>query len=218
MRTLNLFLLFFFLFALNSYSLPKCEGDDFTKWNNCYGTYTFPSGTKYVGEWKFHSESKNGMYHGQGTETFASGAKYVGEHKDGNRHGQGTYTFGKGPWEGDKYVGEWKDNNPHGQGTHTFANGTKWEGLWVEGEFKGEKVEEIKTNVTLKKYYNTKVTPRGFFRGIYYWVGNIVCSVTYNLGITGDCGYKNRIQTGMIIFWLLLITIVGGLFGNRKKF
>jgi hypothetical protein len=191
MKILNLFLIFFFLFALNSYSLPECEGDDFIKWNNCYGTYTFASGTKYVGEWKFHSESGNGMHHGQGTKTYASGAKYVGEWKDGNKHGKGTYTF---------------------------ASGTKWEGLWVENEFKGEKVEEIKTNVTLKKYYNTNVTPRGFFRGIYYWVGDIACSVTYNLGITGYCVYKTRIQTGMIIFWFFLISIGVALFGNRKKF
>ena len=52
MRTLNLFLLFFFLFALNSYSLPRCEGDDFKKWDNCKGTLTSSNGEKYVGEWK----------------------------------------------------------------------------------------------------------------------------------------------------------------------
>jgi|TARA_B110000116_G_scaffold258885_1_gene260442 hypothetical protein len=99
MRTLNLFLLFFFLFALNSYSFPECEGDLFIKWNNCKGTMTYPDGDKYVGEWK------DGKGHGQGTYTWASGSKYVGEWKDGKRQGQGTYTFGKGPNEGDRYVG-----------------------------------------------------------------------------------------------------------------
>ena len=99
MRTLNLFLLFFFLFSINSYSLPKCEGDDPTKLNNCYGTYTYPSGSKYVGEFK------DGNRHGKGTFTFPGGAKYVGEYKDGKNHGQGTFTFPSG----DKYVGEWKD-------------------------------------------------------------------------------------------------------------
>jgi hypothetical protein len=99
MRTLNLFLLFFFLFALNSYSLPKCEGDDSTKWHKCNGTLTWSEGDKYVGEYK------DGKGHGQGTYTWASGSKYVGEWKDGKRQGQGTYTFGKGPNEGDRYVG-----------------------------------------------------------------------------------------------------------------
>jgi chromate transport protein ChrA len=50
---------------------------------------------------------------------------------------------------------------------------------------------------------------RGFFRGIYYYVGDIVCSVFYNLGISGDCRYQ--IEIGTVIFWLLLIMIVGSL-------
>ena len=76
MRTLNLFLLFFFLFALNSYSLPECEGDDFNKWDRCFGTAE-QGGEKYVGEWK------DGKKHGKGTMTFPDGSKYVGEWKDG---------------------------------------------------------------------------------------------------------------------------------------
>ena len=179
MRTLNLFLLFFFLFALNSYSLPECEGDDFAKWNNCKGTesvdgdnyageykdgkwhgegtFTWRDGTKYVGEYK------DGKRHGQGTYTFANGGKYVGEFKDGKRHGQGTLILangkkyvgeykdgkyhGKGTYtypDGSKYVGEYKDGNRHGQGTYTSASGAKYEGLWVENEFKGEKVGGIR--------------------------------------------------------------------------
>ena len=90
MRTLNLFLLFFFLFALNSYSLPNCEGDDPTKYNNCKGTFTFPDGEKYVGE------VKDGKKHGRGTYTYANGDKYVGEFKDGNWNGKGTYIFENG--------------------------------------------------------------------------------------------------------------------------
>jgi hypothetical protein len=49
-----------------------------------FGTYTFASGSKYVGEFK------DGKYNGQGTATFASGEKYVGEWKDGKYNGQGT--------------------------------------------------------------------------------------------------------------------------------
>ena len=77
MRTLNLFLLFFFLFALNSYSLPKCEGDDYTKWSNCKGTFTFKNGDKYIGEFK------SGKRHGKGFYTAVNGDKYVGEWKNG---------------------------------------------------------------------------------------------------------------------------------------
>jgi hypothetical protein len=153
MRTLNLFLLFFFLFALNSYSLPKCNPNN-ENWNNCYGTFTsdgqryeggfknnkmhgqgtyiFADGEKYVGEWK------DGLNHGQGTTTLANGNKYEGEYKNNKRNGQGTYTYS----DGRKYEGEWKDGKQHGQGTYTFTDGVKWVGPWVEDEFKGEKVGE----------------------------------------------------------------------------
>jgi hypothetical protein len=112
MRTLNLFLLFFFLFALNSYSLPECNPNS-KIWNNCYGTFTS-----------------------------ANGNKFAGEYKDDKKHGQGTYTWA----EGDKYVGEYKDDKKHGQGTYTFQDGRRYEGPWVEGEFKGEKVEGISSD------------------------------------------------------------------------
>ena len=39
---------------------------------------------------------EGGKRHGYGTFTWASGAKYVGEYKDGKRHGQGTQTFANG--------------------------------------------------------------------------------------------------------------------------
>ena len=70
---------------------------------NGYGTYTFESGSKYVGEFK------DGNWHGRGTYTWASGSKYVGEFKDGKRHGQGTFTWAdgrveKGIWKNDELV------------------------------------------------------------------------------------------------------------------
>ena len=54
--------------------------------NNGYGTYTWNTGDKYVGE------HRDGKPNGQGTYTWANGNKYVGEYKDGKYHGQGTYT------------------------------------------------------------------------------------------------------------------------------
>ena len=47
MKTLNLFLLFFFLFALNSYSLPECTGKETIAWDLCLG-----KASTYEGEWK----------------------------------------------------------------------------------------------------------------------------------------------------------------------
>jgi len=48
---------------------------------------------------------------GQGTYTWASGSKYVGEFMNDMMHGQGTFTYAdgrieKGLWENNKYLGE----------------------------------------------------------------------------------------------------------------
>ena len=77
-------------------NLPECKKQGY--WTNCFGTYTWSDGDKYVGEWK------DDIPDGQGTYTWSDGDKYVGEFKDGKRDGQGTFTYAAGS----SYVGEWK--------------------------------------------------------------------------------------------------------------
>jgi len=58
----SLVFIFTLSFSINAYALKDCSSLFFWKeWNNCEGTFTFPDGAKYVGEWK---DSK---WHGQGT-------------------------------------------------------------------------------------------------------------------------------------------------------
>ena len=90
-----------------------------------YGTYIWPSGNKYVGEWV------DGMMHGQGIYTTQDGDKYVGENYENMFQGQGTYYY----IDGGVYVGEWKDDERHGEGKMTHADGTIEEGQWEEDEF-----------------------------------------------------------------------------------
>ena len=87
------------LSSTEGWSLSPCESSDSSTWNNCFGTYTWPSGDIYVGEFK------DGTGHGHGTITYPDGEKYVGGWKDGKKHGYGTYTYASGA----KYVGEVKD-------------------------------------------------------------------------------------------------------------
>ena len=130
MKTLNLFLLFLLFFSVNSYSLPKCEGD-WILWDNCEGTLNETNGLlkghEYVGEWK------DSNMHGKGTYTWPSGDKYVGEWKIGQFNGKGIYTSGSGKYKGDVYEGQFKNGNRDGYGTYTFADGTKIEGQWKNG-------------------------------------------------------------------------------------
>ena len=88
------------------------------------GTFTWPSGQKYVGE------IKDDKRHGQGTFTYPDGDKFVGEFKDGKRNGQGTYTWPSG----DKFVGEFKDGKQNGQGTFTWSDGDKEVAVYKDGE------------------------------------------------------------------------------------
>lgn len=109
--------------------LPACQGSDISSWSNCFGTQTYPSGAKYVGEFR------DGKQNGQGIATYPGGFNYVGEFKDGNFNGQGTLTPAN---SGDKYIGEFKDGKPNGQGTHIFPDGGKYIGEFKDFKFNGQ--------------------------------------------------------------------------------
>jgi len=56
------------LSSTEGWSLPPCEGNNYSTWTNCFGTHTFADKAKYVGE------LKNGSMHGQGTLTAPDGS------------------------------------------------------------------------------------------------------------------------------------------------
>jgi len=115
-----------FLWCNTAAALPKCIGEDISKWTMCEGTFLFESGRKYIGEWK---DSKP---HGQGALTYADGSQtYVGDWRGGLRHGQGTFTY----LDGRKYIGEWIKSEHHGQGTSTEINGKKYIGQFRNDKF-----------------------------------------------------------------------------------
>ena len=74
--------------AGKSFALPQCPSSGV--FHECFGTYTYDSGIKYVGEWR------NGKSHGQGAFTFPDGDKYVGEFRDGKANGHGIHTWANG--------------------------------------------------------------------------------------------------------------------------
>ena len=74
------------LLCNKAFSLPKCQGEDVSKWTMCEGIKTTSKGSKYVGEFK------DGKYHGKGTITNAAGDKYIGGWNNGKFFGEGTLT------------------------------------------------------------------------------------------------------------------------------
>ena len=130
----SVYLLLVYAVSVSATDLPECPQDQSQRYHNCYGTYRYESGNKYVGEWR---DSKQ---HGQGTFYFAVGSKYVGEWRDGKRHGQGTFSY----VSGNKYVGEYRNGKLHGQGIYYDSDGTVLnQGIWQDGEFIGSRSNEI---------------------------------------------------------------------------
>jgi predicted heme/steroid binding protein len=57
-----------------SFALPACPSNGY--FHNCFSTYDFANGDKYVGEWNGNKKNV------QGTFIWPDGEKYVGEWKD----------------------------------------------------------------------------------------------------------------------------------------
>ena len=123
---------------------------------NCYsgiGTYKYPSGAKYSGEFR------NGKIHGNGILYFSNGNKYTGEWVNQYREGQGKMVFASGEvytgsfrkskfsgngtmvfTDGERYVGQWSDDIQHGRGTYYYADGDRYEGNFRRGKLHGQGV------------------------------------------------------------------------------
>ena len=119
MKKLILFSTFFF--SVSVYALPDCPSDYSVRWHNCFGSFPFEWGDKYVGEFK------DFKLHGQGTYTYADGSKYVGEFKDDKLHGQGTFIFvdGKrlvGHFMNGEYIPDICEDMGLVKGTESFGN------------------------------------------------------------------------------------------------
>ncbi len=118
---------------------------------NGYGTFVYPGGAKYVGEFR------EGKAHGKGILYFANGNKYIGYWAENHRHGSGRFLFAEGheyigeiQWDkfhgkgvmryanGDRYEGDWADNQPNGLGKYFFHTGERYEGEFRQGRFHGK--------------------------------------------------------------------------------
>ena len=115
MKKLLSIIVFSLLSCNTAFALPKCQGEDNSKWTMCVGSMTTSMGSKYSGEFK------NGKYHGQGSTTNITGDKYVGGWKDGKFYGKGTLTYSNG----NKKNGVWKDGKVNKQSVLTPSNDDK---------------------------------------------------------------------------------------------
>ena len=118
---------------------------------NGYGTCVFPSGSKYIGDFR------RGKLHGKGIFYFSDGNKYIGHWVDQYREGEGRMVFKSGDEykgffkrnkfhgygvmryaNGNVYEGQWENNHQHGQGSFSYVNGDRYDGNFLEGQCDGE--------------------------------------------------------------------------------
>ncbi len=163
--------LFFLVIGVSHvWALPACPSSGYL--NNCYGTFVWDSGDKYVGEFK------EGLPHGQGTHTFVNrekydtseyGEKYEGEFQDLHFHGQGTLTFP----DGSKWVGAWKNSQLNGYAVTYYADGS----INQEGIFKDNKFLKAQTKPKAPHVWALPACPSsGYFHncyGTHTWGGGL---------------------------------------------
>jgi hypothetical protein len=145
-------------------SLPACPSSGY--FDRCFGTYTFPSGEKYVGEFK------NNLRHGQGTFYALSGTvvsegiwvdgKFIksesvqrvsGNKKPACSRGELHNCIGTIEWAGgQKYVGEMMNNNANGLGTMYLNGRVVSQGKFVQNKLV-ESIDISNWNDEEKKYY-----------------------------------------------------------------
>ena len=148
LKYLVISLLISFPVSAEKSKLPKCEGDDYTKWSDCFAKIKFPR-IEYEGEWK------NGMFYGKGIAkdtngtmigqfeknlmisgkvNFIDGSSYEGEFKNDQFHGKGKYVDNDGSF----YVGEFKLGYEDGLGKLVYNNGDVMEGQFKNGYLNGK--------------------------------------------------------------------------------
>ncbi|MCB1820616.1 MAG: PEGA domain-containing protein, partial [Candidatus Competibacteraceae bacterium] len=122
---------------------------------NGRGTYRYPDGSEYSGDFrnakmhgrgtyvyagrgeKYEGEWRNGVINGQGTYYYRSGNRYDGQWRNGRKNGQGVYLYAG---RGDRYEGQFANDQPNGQGTYYYSNGDRYEGEWRNGRKHGQGV------------------------------------------------------------------------------
>lgn len=114
------------------------------------GTYVYPSGAKYSGQfvnsriqgigtlWMNNGNVYSGQWNnnyreGKGKMVFKNEDVYTGDFFRSKMQGVGTMRF----FAGGQYSGEWMDDLPHGKGRYTYANGERYEGLLTFGKRNG---------------------------------------------------------------------------------
>ena len=116
------------LFSNVANAKPKCIGDDYTKWTNCFGEYTNSKGRIYEGEFG----NNPGKRDGYGSSKF-EGDFFVGEFRD-DKPVKGKLIYSNG----DYFEGTWNETGRYGKGKFFFKeNNQIYTGNFINDQLQG---------------------------------------------------------------------------------
>ena len=144
-----------------------------------YGTFHWPSGSNYVGEWK------NGKASGYGIYTWSKGEKYIGEHIDGKADGYGIIL----DQDGYKYIGEFKEKNRNGLGIYSMPSGTKYFGQWKNEKEKHYGLKMFFDGFTEQNVYKNGVIENKKSKLLYYFNYFFIFEINFLKWIIYNCYY-----------------------------
>ncbi len=134
MKTLKLHIGLILILAL--FSVEIYAQDEGCISGDCYtgvGTWKWPSGSTYIGEFK------NRDREGYGYFKFPNGDEYIGNWKKNQRDGYGVYYY-KSHGDYKRYAGEWKKDERTGMGIMYYnqASAKPQFGIWKDNKFEAK--------------------------------------------------------------------------------
>ena len=114
----------------NSGVLPACLGDPVAYSSDCFGTYIYDNGSRYVGDFRDGFRDGFGVYiYGEGTNS--AGDIYAGMNSDSDFKGVGTYIWTDGRID----VGMFSDDRLNGYAIATYPDASVESGQWLDDEW-----------------------------------------------------------------------------------
>ena len=115
-----------------------CPASPTAYFDDCFGTFAFDEGDKYIGQFQ------DDDFHGLGAYYFPDGDMFFGTFRGGKWNGLGIYAFNSNDGsDGDLQIGWYSDGEIDGEGAYIFNSNGEWAGDIFAGNHKDGKAQGL---------------------------------------------------------------------------